>query len=119
MSPVCVPIAMAAMSSPLKCDSAEKTSRIPTDFVAVAAGFESLGASLPPVAGAAVLLSETDLAVPGKLLKSLKGLLMEPDRLTRMGEAARTLAHPGAAERIADQLAALARGASRGSSFRK
>jgi UDP-N-acetylglucosamine--N-acetylmuramyl-(pentapeptide) pyrophosphoryl-undecaprenol N-acetylglucosamine transferase len=80
-------------------------------FAAAADDHQKCNAEEMANAGAAVLLSETDLAVPGKLLKSLKGLLMEPDRLTRMGEAARTLAHPGAAERIADQLAALARGA--------
>ncbi len=56
-------------------------------------------------AGAAVMLTETDLDVPGKLLNALIGLLKDPRRLAVMGEAARTQAHPGAAERIADRLA--------------
>jgi UDP-N-acetylglucosamine--N-acetylmuramyl-(pentapeptide) pyrophosphoryl-undecaprenol N-acetylglucosamine transferase len=58
-------------------------------------------------AGAAVMLEEKDLDVPGKLLAALTGLLTEPARLAAMGAAARTQAHPDAAERIADALAAL------------
>ncbi len=55
--------------------------------------------------GAAVMLTETDLAVPGKLLDALIGLLVAPERLAAMSAAARTQAHPGAAERMADRLA--------------
>jgi UDP-N-acetylglucosamine--N-acetylmuramyl-(pentapeptide) pyrophosphoryl-undecaprenol N-acetylglucosamine transferase len=61
-------------------------------------------------AGAAVMLLEPDLDVPGKLLDALTGLLTSPERLAAMAEAARTQAHPAAAERIADRLAALAEG---------
>jgi UDP-N-acetylglucosamine--N-acetylmuramyl-(pentapeptide) pyrophosphoryl-undecaprenol N-acetylglucosamine transferase len=61
-------------------------------------------------AGAAVMLDETDLDVPGRLLDALTGLLRSPERLAAMAAAARTQAHPGAAERIADRLATLARG---------
>ena len=59
-------------------------------------------------AGAALLLSETDLDVPGKLLVDLTGLLVSPDRLAAMGAAARTQAHPDAAQRIANRLVELA-----------
>ncbi len=64
-------------------------------------------------AGAAVMLQEKDLEVPGKLLDTLVGLLGDQARLAAMAAAARTQAHPGAAERIADQLAALAASAPR------
>jgi UDP-N-acetylglucosamine--N-acetylmuramyl-(pentapeptide) pyrophosphoryl-undecaprenol N-acetylglucosamine transferase len=60
-------------------------------------------------AGAAVMLLESDLEVPGKLLETLVGLLRSPDRLASMSAAARAQAHPGAAERIADRLAQMAR----------
>jgi UDP-N-acetylglucosamine--N-acetylmuramyl-(pentapeptide) pyrophosphoryl-undecaprenol N-acetylglucosamine transferase len=59
-------------------------------------------------ANAAVLLDESDLDVPGKLLSTLTGLLASPDRLAAMGAAARTQAHPDAAQRIANRLAELA-----------
>ncbi|MGA9063724.1 MAG: undecaprenyldiphospho-muramoylpentapeptide beta-N-acetylglucosaminyltransferase [Terracidiphilus sp.] len=59
-------------------------------------------------AGAATMLEEKDLEIPGKLLDALTGLLTDPGRLAAMGAAARTQAHPGAAERIADRLASLA-----------
>jgi UDP-N-acetylglucosamine--N-acetylmuramyl-(pentapeptide) pyrophosphoryl-undecaprenol N-acetylglucosamine transferase len=61
-------------------------------------------------AGAAVMLLEKDLDIPGRLLTALTGMLIEPERLAAMAEAARGQAHPGAAERIADRLAALAVG---------
>ena len=60
-------------------------------------------------AGAAVLMDEWDLEVPGKLLETLTGLLKDPERLALMGAAARSQAHPDAAERISHRLAALAR----------
>jgi UDP-N-acetylglucosamine--N-acetylmuramyl-(pentapeptide) pyrophosphoryl-undecaprenol N-acetylglucosamine transferase len=60
-------------------------------------------------AGAAVMFLESDLEVPGKLLETLVGLLRSPDHLASMSAAARAQAHPGAAERIADRLAQMAR----------
>jgi UDP-N-acetylglucosamine--N-acetylmuramyl-(pentapeptide) pyrophosphoryl-undecaprenol N-acetylglucosamine transferase len=54
------------------------------------------------------MLQEPDLAIPGKLLAVLTGLLTNPARLASMAAAARTQAHPAAAERIADRLASLA-----------
>lgn len=59
-------------------------------------------------AGAAVMLEERDLEIPEHLLAALTGLLNDPARMAAMGAAARTQAHPGAAERIADRLAELA-----------
>ncbi len=59
-------------------------------------------------AGAAVMLKEFDLDIPDKLLWILAGLITDPGRLATMAAAARTQAHPGAAERIADKLAELA-----------
>jgi UDP-N-acetylglucosamine--N-acetylmuramyl-(pentapeptide) pyrophosphoryl-undecaprenol N-acetylglucosamine transferase len=61
-------------------------------------------------AGAAVMLEEKDLEIPERLLAALTGLLNDPARLAAMSAAARTQAHPGAAERIADKLAELAGG---------
>jgi UDP-N-acetylglucosamine--N-acetylmuramyl-(pentapeptide) pyrophosphoryl-undecaprenol N-acetylglucosamine transferase len=61
-------------------------------------------------AGAAVMLQERDLEIPGKLLAALIGLLHSPERLAAMAAAARTQAHPDAAERIAARLAELASG---------
>jgi UDP-N-acetylglucosamine--N-acetylmuramyl-(pentapeptide) pyrophosphoryl-undecaprenol N-acetylglucosamine transferase len=60
-------------------------------------------------AGAAVLLDESDLDVPGRLLTALTGLLSSPDRLAARAAAARTQAHHDAAQRIANRLAELAR----------
>ncbi len=59
-------------------------------------------------AGAAVMLQEEDLDTPQRLLEALAELLRSPERLQSMAIAARTQAHPGAAERIADRLASLA-----------
>ena len=59
-------------------------------------------------AGAAVMMEEKDLEIPELLLAALTGLLNDPPRLAAMAAAARTQAHPGAAERIADRLAELA-----------
>jgi UDP-N-acetylglucosamine--N-acetylmuramyl-(pentapeptide) pyrophosphoryl-undecaprenol N-acetylglucosamine transferase len=61
-------------------------------------------------AGASVMLTEPELAEPGKLVHQLTGLLTDPARLRAMATAAKTQAHLGAAERIADRLAALAAG---------
>ena len=67
-------------------------------------------------AGAAVMLDERELEDrespdgPTKLLTTLIELLTDPARLAAMSAAARTQAHPSAAERIADRLASLAVG---------
>ena len=59
-------------------------------------------------AGAAVMLLQQDLT-PEKLLAALTTLLNDRSALTAMGERARTLARPGALERIAAIVAGLAR----------
>lgn len=59
-------------------------------------------------ADAAVLVEERELVDPGRLLNALVGLLKDPVRLAAMSAAARTQAHSGAAERIADRLAEMA-----------
>lgn len=59
-------------------------------------------------AGAAIMLEEHELGDPEKLADTLAGLLTSPERLARMSAAARTQAHPRAAERIAEMLATLA-----------
>jgi UDP-N-acetylglucosamine--N-acetylmuramyl-(pentapeptide) pyrophosphoryl-undecaprenol N-acetylglucosamine transferase len=59
-------------------------------------------------AGAAIMLEEKDLEIPERMLVAVAGLLNDPARLAAMSAAARTQAHPGAAERIADRLAELA-----------
>lgn len=77
-------------------------------FAAAADDHQKRNAEEMVNAGAAVMLDEGDLEVPGRLLESLRQLLASPERLASMAVRARTQAHPGAAERIADRLAALA-----------
>jgi UDP-N-acetylglucosamine--N-acetylmuramyl-(pentapeptide) pyrophosphoryl-undecaprenol N-acetylglucosamine transferase len=77
-------------------------------FAAAADNHQKRNAEEMVKAGAAVMLHEWDLDVAGKLLETLTGLLTAPDRLAAMAAAARTQAHPGAAERIAERLTALA-----------
>jgi len=77
-------------------------------FAAAADAHQLRNAEVMVEAGAAVMLEERELSVPGKLLDTLAGLLNDPERLAKMGAAARSLAHRGAAERIADRLAELA-----------
>jgi UDP-N-acetylglucosamine--N-acetylmuramyl-(pentapeptide) pyrophosphoryl-undecaprenol N-acetylglucosamine transferase len=78
-------------------------------FAAAADDHQKRNAEEMVKAGAAVMLTEPDLAGPEKLRTVLKSLLTDPERLTSMSTAARTQAHPYAAGRIADQLASLAR----------
>jgi UDP-N-acetylglucosamine--N-acetylmuramyl-(pentapeptide) pyrophosphoryl-undecaprenol N-acetylglucosamine transferase len=78
-------------------------------FAAAADDHQKRNAEEMVKAGAAVMLTEPDLAAPEKLLQSLTSLLADQERLACMSTAARTQAHPGAAERIADRLATLAR----------
>ena len=77
-------------------------------FAAAADEHQKRNAEAMVAAGAAIMLEEPDLDVPGKLLTAMTGLLTEPTRLASMAVAARTQAHPAAAERIADRLASLA-----------
>jgi UDP-N-acetylglucosamine--N-acetylmuramyl-(pentapeptide) pyrophosphoryl-undecaprenol N-acetylglucosamine transferase len=77
-------------------------------FAAAADDHQRRNAEEMVKAGAAVLLDESDLGVPGKLLTALTGLLTSPEWLASMATAARTQANPAAAERIASRLATLA-----------
>lgn len=84
-------------------------------FAAAADDHQTRNAEEMVTAGAAVMLKEPDL-VPelldhgrhGRLLNSLVELLTSRERLAAMSAAARTLAHPQAAEEIASRLVSLA-----------
>ena len=78
-------------------------------FAAAADQHQRANAEAMVAAGAAVMLQEPELDEPGKLLNALVGLLKDSQRLAAMSTAARSQAHPAAAERIADRLAELAR----------
>ena len=71
-------------------------------FAAAADEHQKRNAEAMVDAGAAVMLQEWDLDVPGMLLAGLTSLLNSPERLAAMSAAARTQAHPAAAERIAE-----------------
>lgn len=58
-------------------------------------------------AGAAALVPQEALT-PERLAETLEGLMQDPDRLSEMARAARALARPDAAERLADAVLALA-----------
>lgn len=78
-------------------------------FAAAADDHQTRNAEVMVAAGAAVMLQESDMASTEKLAEALINLLASPQRLETMAVAARTQAHPGAAERIADRLAGLGR----------
>jgi len=78
-------------------------------FAAAADQHQRANAEAMVAAGAAVMLQEPELDEPGRLLNALVGLLKDPQHLSAMSAAARSQAHPAAAERIADRLAQLAR----------
>jgi UDP-N-acetylglucosamine--N-acetylmuramyl-(pentapeptide) pyrophosphoryl-undecaprenol N-acetylglucosamine transferase len=77
-------------------------------FAAAADDHQRRNAEEMVKAGAALMLDEQALDVPGKLLAALTSLLQSPEGLDAMAVAARTQAHPDAAQRIAGRLAALA-----------
>ncbi|MDR3791893.1 MAG: undecaprenyldiphospho-muramoylpentapeptide beta-N-acetylglucosaminyltransferase [Terracidiphilus sp.] len=78
-------------------------------FAAAADGHQQRNAEAMVNSGAAVMLNEWDLDVKGRLLDTLAQLLNDRERLYAMSLAARTQAHPDAAERIARKLAELAK----------
>jgi UDP-N-acetylglucosamine--N-acetylmuramyl-(pentapeptide) pyrophosphoryl-undecaprenol N-acetylglucosamine transferase len=78
-------------------------------FAAAADDHQTRNAEVMVNAGAAAMLTERDLQTPGPLLDTLVRLLNAPEQLASMSAAARTQAHPHAAERIADRLAELGR----------
>jgi len=77
-------------------------------FAAAADNHQRRNAEAMAAAGAAVMLDEADLQIPGRLLETLAALLGDPARLAAMSAAARRQAHPEAARRIADWLAVIA-----------
>jgi UDP-N-acetylglucosamine--N-acetylmuramyl-(pentapeptide) pyrophosphoryl-undecaprenol N-acetylglucosamine transferase len=77
-------------------------------FAAAADDHQKRNAEEMVNAGAALMIEESELPLPGKLLGALTALLTSPERLAAMAAAARTQAHPGAAARIANRLVALA-----------
>jgi len=81
-------------------------------FAAAADQHQRRNAEAMVSAGAAVMMQEPELDEDGKLLAELTGLLKDPARLEAMSKAARTQAHPHAAEQIAARLASLAEGGS-------
>jgi UDP-N-acetylglucosamine--N-acetylmuramyl-(pentapeptide) pyrophosphoryl-undecaprenol N-acetylglucosamine transferase len=100
-------MARGGASSVAEIAAAAKPSLL-VPFAAAADEHQKRNAEAMVAAGAAVMLEEPQLEVQGKLLGALTDLLSSPGRLKTMGTAARTQAHPDAAERIADQLAVLA-----------
>jgi UDP-N-acetylglucosamine--N-acetylmuramyl-(pentapeptide) pyrophosphoryl-undecaprenol N-acetylglucosamine transferase len=105
-------MARSGASSVAELAAAAKPSLL-IPFAAAADEHQKRNAEAMVQAGAAVMLeerdlAEPDLAIPGRLLTALTGLLSDPGRLSAMSAAARTQAHPDAAERIADRLATLA-----------
>jgi UDP-N-acetylglucosamine--N-acetylmuramyl-(pentapeptide) pyrophosphoryl-undecaprenol N-acetylglucosamine transferase len=72
-------------------------------FAAATHGHQEHNARALERAGAAVVISEEELS--GDILSArVAELLSDPARLRRMGEAARSLAKPGADDRIVDLL---------------
>jgi UDP-N-acetylglucosamine--N-acetylmuramyl-(pentapeptide) pyrophosphoryl-undecaprenol N-acetylglucosamine transferase len=97
-------MARSGASSVAELAAAAKPSLL-VPFAAAADEHQKRNAEAMVEAGAAVMLEEPGLDAPGRLLETLKGLLNDPQRLAAMAAAARTQAHPDAAERIADRLA--------------
>lgn len=99
-------MARSGASSVAELAAAGKPSLL-VPFAAAADDHQRHNAEAMVKAGAAAMLLETDLAVPGRLLETLIELLRAPERLAAMGAAARTQAHPRAAEEIAERIAEL------------
>jgi UDP-N-acetylglucosamine--N-acetylmuramyl-(pentapeptide) pyrophosphoryl-undecaprenol N-acetylglucosamine transferase len=100
-------VARSGASSVAELAAAGKPSLL-VPFAAAADEHQKRNAEAMVAAGAAVMLEEPELSAPGKLVDALVALLRDPNRLARMSAAARTQAHPDAAERIAARLASLA-----------
>ena len=69
---------------------------------------QALNAQVLADAGAAVVIAQSD-ATPERLRTEILALLDDPERRARMAKAARTVARPDAAARVADELLSLAR----------
>jgi len=77
-------------------------------FAAAADDHQKRNAEEMVQAGAAVMIEERELVDDEKLINALIALLRSPERLTEMARAARSQAHPDAAEEIVTRLAELA-----------
>jgi len=106
-SNACLVMARSGASTVAELAASGKPSLL-VPFAAAADNHQKRNAEEMVRAGAAVLLEETELAVPGRLLRALTDLLTSPQELETMGTAARTQAHPEAAVRIAERLVELA-----------
>jgi UDP-N-acetylglucosamine--N-acetylmuramyl-(pentapeptide) pyrophosphoryl-undecaprenol N-acetylglucosamine transferase len=78
-------------------------------FAAAADDHQRKNADVMVDSGAAVMLLESQLTQTGLLAKTLLDLLGDTEKLNTMAVAAKSQARPGAAERIADRLAELAK----------
>ena len=78
-------------------------------FAAAADDHQKRNAEEMVQAGAAVMMEEREMGDATKLRDTLIELLGSTERLARMAEAAKTQAHPDAAERIVARLAELAK----------
>ena len=76
-------------------------------FAAAADDHQRKNAEVLVQAGAAVMLLQRDVT-PASLLGSLRELLLDPERRAEMAARAKTLARPGAVERIAAMVVKLA-----------
>ncbi len=78
-------------------------------FAAAADDHQRKNAEVLVEAGAAVMMLQRDVT-PASLLEALRGLLLDPKRRTDMAICARSLARPGALERITAMVVRLAQG---------
>jgi UDP-N-acetylglucosamine--N-acetylmuramyl-(pentapeptide) pyrophosphoryl-undecaprenol N-acetylglucosamine transferase len=78
-------------------------------FAAAADDHQRKNAEVLEQAGAAVMLLQKDVT-PATLLEALRGLLLDPARRGEMAEHARSLAKPGAVERIAGMVVGMGKG---------
>jgi UDP-N-acetylglucosamine--N-acetylmuramyl-(pentapeptide) pyrophosphoryl-undecaprenol N-acetylglucosamine transferase len=76
-------------------------------FAAAADDHQRKNAEVLAGAGAAEMLLQRDVS-PGALLEKLRRLLLDPERRGKMSAAAKSLARPGALERIAGMVVGLA-----------
>jgi UDP-N-acetylglucosamine--N-acetylmuramyl-(pentapeptide) pyrophosphoryl-undecaprenol N-acetylglucosamine transferase len=77
-------------------------------FAAAADDHQRKNAEVFAAAGAAVMMLQVDVT-PETLLGELTRLLLDRAALAEMGAKARSLAHPGAVEKIAEMVVGLAR----------
>lgn len=78
-------------------------------FAAAADDHQRRNAEVMVEAGAAVMIQESELDQPEKIVQAVHQLISDSAVLSRMSARARTLAHPAAASRIAAIVAALAK----------